>query len=186
MGSPCRRAYRSRKCGEARSRRSRCWAGVPGGVPRPCAAQIPAATLNQANDALQAGEADKALSAADAAAHRRAWRAEAQNLICRVRFSCNSGTRRRRRANRRCGSTEQLGRSHVAGPRSGRKGQPGLVPFGVLAGQAGAREFEAGGAARSAKCPRALPTWAIFTKKRRASRAAEQTKRSDGGATRQD
>jgi tetratricopeptide (TPR) repeat protein len=47
-------------------------------------AQIPAATLRQANDALQAGEADRALSLLTPLPASGPGAAEAQNLICRV------------------------------------------------------------------------------------------------------
>ncbi len=50
-------------------------------------AQIPAATLKQADDALQAGEADKALALLTSLPSEGPGAAEAQNLICRVRFS---------------------------------------------------------------------------------------------------
>lgn len=50
-------------------------------------AQIPAATLKQANDALQAGEADQALSLLMPLSATGPGAAEAQNLICRVRFT---------------------------------------------------------------------------------------------------
>jgi tetratricopeptide (TPR) repeat protein len=50
-------------------------------------AQIPAATLKQADDALQAGEADKALALLTPLPTEGPGAAEAQNLICRVRFS---------------------------------------------------------------------------------------------------
>jgi tetratricopeptide (TPR) repeat protein len=50
-------------------------------------AQIPAATLKQANDALQAGEADNALALLTPLPTQGPGAAEAQNLICRVRFS---------------------------------------------------------------------------------------------------
>jgi tetratricopeptide (TPR) repeat protein len=49
-------------------------------------AQIPAATLKQANDALQAGKADQALSLLTPLPAQGQGAAEAQNLICRVRF----------------------------------------------------------------------------------------------------
>jgi tetratricopeptide (TPR) repeat protein len=49
-------------------------------------AQIPAATLKQANDALQAGEADRALELLTPLPAQGPGAAEAQNLICRVRF----------------------------------------------------------------------------------------------------
>ena len=50
-------------------------------------AQIPAATLKQANDALEAGEADQALSLLMPLPASGEGAAEAQNLICRVRFT---------------------------------------------------------------------------------------------------
>jgi tetratricopeptide (TPR) repeat protein len=50
-------------------------------------AQIPAATLKQADDALQAGEADQALSLLMPLPAQGQGAAEAQNLICRVRFT---------------------------------------------------------------------------------------------------
>jgi tetratricopeptide (TPR) repeat protein len=50
-------------------------------------AQIPAATLKQADDALQAGEADKALALLTPLPTEGPGAAQAQNLICRVRFS---------------------------------------------------------------------------------------------------
>jgi len=50
-------------------------------------AQIPAATLKQADDALQAGEADQALSLLMPLPAQGPGAAEAQNLICRVRFT---------------------------------------------------------------------------------------------------
>jgi predicted Zn-dependent protease len=50
-------------------------------------AQIPAATLKQADDALQAGEADRALSILTPLPTQGPGAAEAQNLICRVRFT---------------------------------------------------------------------------------------------------
>ena len=50
-------------------------------------AQIPAATLQQANDALQAGEADKALALLAPLPSQGPGAAEAQNLICRVQFT---------------------------------------------------------------------------------------------------
>ncbi len=50
-------------------------------------AQIPAATLKQADDALQAGEADRALSLLMPLPDSGLGAAEAQNLICRVRFT---------------------------------------------------------------------------------------------------
>lgn len=50
-------------------------------------AQIPAATLKQADDALQAGEADQALNLLLPLPTTGAGAAEAQNLICRVRFT---------------------------------------------------------------------------------------------------
>jgi tetratricopeptide (TPR) repeat protein len=49
-------------------------------------AQIPVATLKQANDALQAGEADRALSLLTPLPAQGQGAAEAQNLLCRVRF----------------------------------------------------------------------------------------------------
>jgi tetratricopeptide (TPR) repeat protein len=49
-------------------------------------AQIAPATLAQANAALQAGEADKAISLLAALPTTGAGAADAQNLICRVRF----------------------------------------------------------------------------------------------------
>ena len=50
-------------------------------------AQIPAATLKQADDALQAGEADKALALLRPLPTRGQGAADAQNLICRAWFS---------------------------------------------------------------------------------------------------
>lgn len=50
-------------------------------------AQIPAPTLKQADDALQAGEADRALSLLTPLPAQGQGAAEAQNLICRVRFT---------------------------------------------------------------------------------------------------
>lgn len=50
-------------------------------------AQIPAATLKQGDDALQAGEADRALSILTPLPTQGPGAAEAQNLICRVRFT---------------------------------------------------------------------------------------------------
>ena len=50
-------------------------------------AQIPAATLKPADDALQAGEADRALSLLMPLPAQGQGAAEAQNLICRVRFT---------------------------------------------------------------------------------------------------
>jgi len=50
-------------------------------------AQIPAATLQQANDALQAGEADKALALLAPLPTQGPGAAEAENLICRVQFT---------------------------------------------------------------------------------------------------
>lgn len=50
------------------------------------AAQIPAATLNQANAYLQAGEADKALAILTPLPASGTGAAQAQNLLCRVRF----------------------------------------------------------------------------------------------------
>ncbi len=49
-------------------------------------AQIPPATLTQANADLQAGEADKALALLAPLPSTGAGAAEAQNLLCRVRF----------------------------------------------------------------------------------------------------
>jgi len=49
-------------------------------------AQIPAATLKQADDALQAGEADRALSLLMPLPAQGQGAAEAQNLLCRVHF----------------------------------------------------------------------------------------------------
>ncbi len=49
-------------------------------------AQIPPATLKQADDALQAGEADRALSLLTPLPAQGEGAAEAQNLLCRVRF----------------------------------------------------------------------------------------------------
>lgn len=49
-------------------------------------AQIPAATLKQADDALQAGEADRALRLLQPLPASGQGAAEAQNLLCRVRF----------------------------------------------------------------------------------------------------
>ncbi len=50
-------------------------------------AQIPPATLAQANTDLQAGEADKALALLAPLPSTGAGAAEAQNLLCRVRFT---------------------------------------------------------------------------------------------------
>lgn len=50
-------------------------------------AQISAATLKQANDALQAGEADQALSLLTPLPSSGPGAAQAQNLICRVRLT---------------------------------------------------------------------------------------------------
>ncbi len=50
-------------------------------------AQIPAATLKQANDALQAGEADPALALLAPLPTEGPGAAKAQNLLCRVRFT---------------------------------------------------------------------------------------------------
>jgi len=50
-------------------------------------AQIPAATLTQANAALQAGEADKALALLTPLPTLGPGAAEAQNLLCRVRYT---------------------------------------------------------------------------------------------------
>jgi tetratricopeptide (TPR) repeat protein len=50
-------------------------------------AQISTATLRQANDALQEGQADRALALLTPLPTRGAGAAEAQNLICRVRLS---------------------------------------------------------------------------------------------------
>jgi len=49
--------------------------------------QIPAATLAQANTYLQAGEADKALALLTPLPSAGAGAAQAQNLLCRVRFT---------------------------------------------------------------------------------------------------
>lgn len=51
------------------------------------AAQIPEATLRQANDALQEGQADRALALLTRLPTQGPGAAEAQNLICRVRLS---------------------------------------------------------------------------------------------------
>jgi tetratricopeptide (TPR) repeat protein len=53
----------------------------------PASAQIPAATLTQANAALQDGEADKALTLLTPLPDTGQGAAEAQNLLCRVRFT---------------------------------------------------------------------------------------------------
>ncbi len=53
----------------------------------PGTAQIPAATLSQANADLQAGEADKALAILTPLPTTGDGAAEAQNLLCRVRFT---------------------------------------------------------------------------------------------------
>jgi len=53
----------------------------------PACAQIPAATLTEANAALQAGEADKALALLTPLPATGQGAAEAQNLQCRVRFT---------------------------------------------------------------------------------------------------
>jgi Flp pilus assembly protein TadD len=53
----------------------------------PANAQIPDATLTQANAALQDGEADKALSLLTPLPSTGPGAAEAQNLLCRVRFT---------------------------------------------------------------------------------------------------
>ena len=53
----------------------------------PACAQIPAATLTQANAALQAGEADKALALLTPLPATGQGAAEAHNLQCRVRFT---------------------------------------------------------------------------------------------------
>jgi tetratricopeptide (TPR) repeat protein len=50
-------------------------------------AQVPRTTLTQANAALQAGEADKALGLLHSLPQSGAGRAEAHNLECRVRFT---------------------------------------------------------------------------------------------------
>jgi len=49
--------------------------------------QIPAATLKQADDALQAGETDRALSLLMPLPDSGSGAAQTQNLICRVRFT---------------------------------------------------------------------------------------------------
>jgi tetratricopeptide (TPR) repeat protein len=51
------------------------------------AAEVPRRPLFQANAALQAGEADKALTLLDAVRNSVSNRAEAENLECRVRFT---------------------------------------------------------------------------------------------------
>jgi Flp pilus assembly protein TadD len=51
------------------------------------AAEVPRQPLFQANAALQAGEADKALTLLDAVRNSVSNRAEAENLECRVRFT---------------------------------------------------------------------------------------------------
>jgi Flp pilus assembly protein TadD len=53
----------------------------------PACAQIPAATLTEANAALQAGEADKALALLTPLPATGQGAAEAHNLECRVRFT---------------------------------------------------------------------------------------------------
>lgn len=52
-----------------------------------CFAQIPAATLTQANTDLQAGEADKAIAILAALPQSGTGADVAQNLLCRVQFS---------------------------------------------------------------------------------------------------
>jgi predicted Zn-dependent protease len=75
---------RDRVMGSARFLAAACIAIAARGL---LCAQIPAATLRQANDELQAGEADKALTILRALPKQGPGAAEAQNLTCRVRFT---------------------------------------------------------------------------------------------------
>ena len=102
--SPCRKAFPSRLCGEVSPP-----GATPRGGPAYCAAasrlsglltlaiSVPrrvhrekwavARTLAQINQALQAGEADKALGLIASLPQGGAQSAEAQNLECRVRYT---------------------------------------------------------------------------------------------------
>jgi hypothetical protein len=82
--------------------------------------------LAQANAALQAGEADKALELLHSLPVRRG-QAEAYNLRCRVRYTLEQWDEavERVRAGGQAGRAELDYRSYVAGPRAGRESEPG-------------------------------------------------------------
>ena len=159
-GQPLQEGVPSRSSGEVMScktlSRGRLWsccyllaALTRGPRVRPRSNQF-AQTLSQANQALQAGEADKALGLISLFLEGGAQSAEAQNSSAACATRLSNGMRPWPSANRRFGSTAELELSSLAGPRPRRKSKSRLVLNAFSLGKRVRREFEDGREARSA------------------------------------
>ena len=104
--------------------------------------------------------------------------AEAQNLLCRVRFTLQQWDAAAAKCEQAVQSGwAELGRSPVAGPRAGRKGQPRFVPVRIRIAKHSLSELQTAVTAQSAKMARPRPISATSTSRLPESSAAAWTRR---------